>query len=73
MTEIKTINKVTTKIHFLPKMSDKNPTGTIVEAKRIPMKYIAPINPILYFDSHKIGAYDYQFSTYYESDSSGLY
>ena len=48
------INRVIIKIHFLPKRSESKPTGTIVDAASIPIKYIAPINPILYLDSQSI-------------------
>ena len=41
--------------HFLPTISDKNPTGTIVDDTITPMKKHAPKNPILALDSQSIG------------------
>jgi hypothetical protein len=45
-----------TNIHFLPKISLKNPNGIIVEPTRTPMKKHAPMNPILDLDSQIISA-----------------
>jgi hypothetical protein len=41
--------------HFLPTISDKNPTGTMVDETMTPMKKHAPKNPILALDSQSIG------------------
>jgi hypothetical protein len=56
------INKVDKNINFLPIISERNPTGIIVEAVKTPMKKQAPKKPILYFVSHVIIAYCYQLS-----------
>ena len=48
--------KLATKIHFLPRISLKNPNGMIVEPAKTPIKKQAPINPILALDSHNMSA-----------------
>ena len=42
--------------HFLPTISDKNPTGITVDEMMTPMKKQAPKNPILALDSQSIGS-----------------
>jgi hypothetical protein len=53
-----------TKIHFLPKTSLRYPIGTMEEAIITPIKYDAPRNPILCFDSHRRSHYSTQLFIY---------
>lgn len=62
-----------TKTHFLPKTSLRYPTGTIDEAIITPIKYDAPRNPILCFDSQSKSHYSTQLLIYYASEVSALY
>ena len=61
--------------HLLPTISDRKPTGTIVDETITPIKKQAPRNPILAFDSQRIGwsVWFCQLSMYCESFSSGWY
>lgn len=53
--EIARTTRVITNGHFLPTISDKKPTGTMVDEMITPMKKQAPKNPILALDSQSIG------------------
>lgn len=63
--------RVPMKIHFLPNMSDKRPTGMTVEATSTPIKKQAPRKPIRFLLSQSICVCPTQLSMYVESDSSG--